>query len=240
MKTLHKKIFSVILTLILTIGTLVVPNYTKQAQASNTIDTAIPVKIGDIIPGTMNKEHDETYWYKLTIPDNIGKNGISIALNNQTDSSIFPLDFYLYDDGLKELDHMRLSSGKTGRFAHSTSGGTDKAPLTPGKTYYIKIYADVSRKGSYSLIINKYALEKKNISKLSLSNYKKGSKKIVGKTIGDANVKAVVGGKTYTVKSNNSGVFTVTLKKKLKSKDKIVLMVSKTDYKTRKKSFRVK
>lgn len=239
MKTLHKKIFSVILTLTLTIGTLVVPNYTKQAQASNTIDTAIPVKIVDIIPGTMNDEDDETYWYKLTIPNNIGKNGISIALNNQTDC-IYPLFFYLYDDGLKELDNMSLHSGNTGRFAHSTSGGTDKASLTPGKTYFIKVYAKYHRKGSYTLVINKYALEKKNISKLSLSNYKKGSKKIVGKTIGDANVKAVVGGKTYTVKSNNSGAFTVTLKKKLKSKDKIEVTVSKTDYKTRKKSFRVK
>lgn len=82
--------------------------------------------------------------------------------------------------------------------------------------------------------------EKKEISTLKLTSYKKNSKKIVGKTISNAVVKLTAGKKTYKVKSNKSGKFTVKLKKKIKSKDKIKVTVTKANYKTITKTFKVK
>ena len=69
---------------------------------------------------------------------------------------------------------------------------------------------------------------------------KKGTKKIKGKTVKIATVVVKVGGKKYTVKSNKTGGFTVTLKKKLKKGNKISVTVKKNGYTTKTKSFKVK
>lgn len=81
---------------------------------------------------------------------------------------------------------------------------------------------------------------KKKISVLKLTKYKKATKKIKGKTVKTATVVVKVGGKKYTVKSNKTGVFTVTLKKKLKKGNKISVTVKKSGYTTKTKSFKVK
>lgn len=81
---------------------------------------------------------------------------------------------------------------------------------------------------------------KKKISELKLTAYKKATKKIKGKTVKTATVVVKVGGKKYTVKSNKTGVFTVTLKKKLKKGNKITVTVKKSGYTTKTKSFPVK
>lgn len=81
---------------------------------------------------------------------------------------------------------------------------------------------------------------KKKISVLKLTKYKKGTKKITGKTVKIATVVVKVGGKKYTVKSNKTGGFTVTLKKKLKKGNKISVTVKKSGYTTKTKSFKVK
>lgn len=81
---------------------------------------------------------------------------------------------------------------------------------------------------------------KKKISVLKLTAYKKATKKIKGKTVKTATVVVKVGGKKYTVKSNKTGVFTVTLKKKLKKGNKITVTVKKSGYTTKTKSFPVK
>lgn len=81
---------------------------------------------------------------------------------------------------------------------------------------------------------------KKSISVLKLTKYKKGTKKISGKTIGKATVKISVGKKTYKAKSNGKGTFTINLKSKLKKKASIKMTVSKSGYKTRSKTFKVK
>ena len=86
----------------------------------------------------------------------------------------------------------------------------------------------------------KVVAKKSTISTLKLTKYKKGSKKIVGKTIKSATVKVTVNKKTYKVKSNKKGNFTVKLKSKLKAKQKIKVTVSKTNYKTKTKTFKVK
>ena len=103
-----------------------------------------------------------------------------------------------------------------------------------------KIFVRMNSENSNTNYTLKVVSERKPISKLKLSKYKNGSKKITGKTIRNATVKITVNKKTYIVKSNAKGNFTVKLKKKLKSKQKIKISVSKANYKNKKKTFKVK
>lgn len=80
----------------------------------------------------------------------------------------------------------------------------------------------------------------KKISTLKLTKYKKGTKKIAGKTINNAKVTVTVNGKSYNAKSNKQGTFTVTLKSKLKAKAKIKVTVSKSGYIKKVKILKVK
>lgn len=110
-----------------------------------------------------------------------------------------------------------------------------------GQRIYIRLQTKDENVSAANYSINVSAhVPKKTISKLKLSKYKKKTKKIVGTTIGNATVKVKVNKKTYTVKSNKKGKFTVKLKKKLKSKNKIKVSVSKSGYKTKKQTFTVK
>lgn len=81
---------------------------------------------------------------------------------------------------------------------------------------------------------------KKSISVLKLTKYKKGSKLITGKTVGNATVKVTIGKKTYKAKSDSKGNFTVKLKSKLKKKASVKVTVSKSGYKSKAKTFKVK
>ncbi len=87
---------------------------------------------------------------------------------------------------------------------------------------------------------NSNSTKKKKITTLSLKSYKKGTKKVIGKTIKAATVKVKVSGNTYTVKSNNTGKFTAKLVAKLKSGTKITVIVSKKNYITCTRKFFVK
>ena len=87
---------------------------------------------------------------------------------------------------------------------------------------------------------NSNSTKKKKITTLSLKSYKKGTKKVIGKTIKAATVKVNVSGNTYTVKSNNAGKFTAKLVAKLKSGTKITVIVSKKNYITCTRKFFVK
>lgn len=83
--------------------------------------------------------------------------------------------------------------------------------------------------------------KKKVIKKLTVTA-KKGKKKLTGKTIKRATVKIKIGKRTYKVKANSKGKFTVKLKSKAKLKkgQKIKVTVSKKGYKTKNKVFKVK
>ena len=87
---------------------------------------------------------------------------------------------------------------------------------------------------------NNTVIKKKKITTLSLKSYKKGTKKVIGKTIKAATVKVKVSGNTYTIKSNNTGKFTAKLVAKLKSGTKITVIVSKKNYITCTRKFFVK
>lgn len=85
-----------------------------------------------------------------------------------------------------------------------------------------------------------YTSQKKTISTLKLTKYKRKTKKIIGKTVKKGKVTVKVSGKTYKVTANSSGKFTIRLKKVLKKKNKIKVTVSKSGYKTKSKTFKVK
>lgn len=107
-----------------------------------------------------------------------------------------------------------------------------------GQTVYIRVNRGyVTQTANYSIELK---AEKGMVSVLNLSSYKKGSKKITGKTIGGAKVVVKIGKKKYSAKSDKTGKFTVKLKKKLKSKNKIKVTVSKKNYATKSKTFKVR
>lgn len=85
-----------------------------------------------------------------------------------------------------------------------------------------------------------YTSQKKTISTLKLTKYKRKTKKIIGKTVKKGKVTVKVSGKTYKATANSSGKFTVKLKKVLKKNNKIKVTVSKSGYKTKSKTFKVK
>lgn len=320
-----------------------------QAKTNTTLAKATPISIGSTVNGTFNGKNNPVYYYKITVPKDIGNQYITfsltnysnealkISLCNQSNQLITCIDFI----DTNENDYIRtrtdgaattstiskLIPGSTyylqvtGSFSFGSKGdyvlsvtatpddnwGTfDKATeikcnqLKSGKfeywddidCYYITLPKDKkkykfiisadnetyalfansngikisdttisanSTDNSFSVIGNgqkifvrmnsensntnytlKVVSERKPISKLKLSKYKNGSKKIAGKTIRNATVKITVNKKTYIVKSNANGNFTVKLKKKLKSKQKIKISVSKANYKKKKKTFKVK
>ena len=105
-----------------------------------------------------------------------------------------------------------------------------------GQTIYLKFVDHCGSVANYSFELKG---EKKIIPVLELTGYKKGTKKIIGKTISKAKVTVKVGKRKYSTKSNKNGKFTVKLNKKLKSKKKIKITVSKKNYLTKSQTFKV-
>lgn len=81
---------------------------------------------------------------------------------------------------------------------------------------------------------------KKTINVLKLTSFKKGTKKIAGKTLSGAIVKVKIAKKTYTVKADKNGKFKIKLTKKLKKSQKIKVTVKKSGYQSKTKTFTVK
>lgn len=321
-----------------------------KANTNTTLAKATSINIGSTVNGTFNGTSNEIYYYKITIPKDIGNQYITFSLTNYSSDWI---SISLSDQSNQNIDICEFINTNENDWIRTRTDGsatssTSIAKLSAGKTYYIKIFPSYSfgSKGDYTLSVTNtsddnwgtfdkateikcnqstsgtfeyrddidcyyiilpkdkkkhtfiisaddttYALfansngikmgdttisanstdnsfsaigngqkifirmnpendtanytikvvsEKKTISKLKLTKYKKGTKKIIGKTIKNATVKITINKKTYTVKSNKKGNFTVKLKKKLKSKQKIKVSVSKTNYKTKKKTFKVK
>jgi hypothetical protein len=170
------------------------------------------------------EKSDDIDCYSITLPNDNRKHAFNISSDNETSVT------FANGSGAT-LGSTTVEANKT----NSNFTATGK-----GQTIYILLQSgnsNVTKATSYSIRVN---TKKKTFSRLSLSKYKKGSKKIVGQTIGEANVKVSVNGKSYNVKSKKTGSFTVKLKKKLTSKTKIKVTVSKTDYKSKTKNFRVK
>lgn len=79
-----------------------------------------------------------------------------------------------------------------------------------------------------------------NKVKLSTRRISANSTNSLYSLIGKASVKVTINKKTYKVKSNKNGSFTVKLKKKFKQKDKIKVTVSLKGYKSKTAVFKVR
>lgn len=124
--------------------------------------------------------------------------------------------------------------------------GTDKKEEKPGSSQP----GNSDKKGDSSAAGDKKTTDKKDKTKkskkkktiktLKLKKYKRGSRRITGKTLKKAKVVITAAKKKYTVKADKKGNFTVKLKKKLKKKRKIRVTVSKSGYRQKSKTFKVK
>lgn len=135
---------------------------------------------------------------------------------------------------------------------YATSCNTGSVNL-PAGTYYLKVSA-VKNGYVNSVEVTPHItnvatqVEKTPVVKATpklktpkLTKYKKKTKKITGTATKGATVKVKVGKKTYTVKANSKGKFTVKLKTKLKKKTKITVYATKKGYKkSSKKTYKVK
>lgn len=165
------------------------------------------------------------YWddidsYYITLPNDKRKYTFIISADNKA-YALFA------NSNRQKIGDINISANSTDS-SYTVTGN--------GQKIFIRMEAD-NNSTKYTI---KVVAQKLTISKLSLTKYKRGSKKIVGKTIKNATVKITVNKKSYTVQSNKNGKFSVKLKKNLKSKQKIKITVSKKNYKTKKKTFKVK
>ena len=318
-----------------------------KTNTNTTLAKATPISIGSTVNGTFNGKNNPVYYYKITIPKDIGNQYITFSLTNYSDTY---LKISLCNQSNQLITCIDCIDTNENNYIRTRTDGAATtstiSKLIPGSTYYLQVTGIFGSKGDYVLSVTNtpddnwgtfdkateikcnqlksgkfeywddidcyyitlpkdkkkykfiisadnetYALfansngikisdttisanstdnsfsvigngqkifvrmnsensntnytlkvvsERKPISKLKLSKYKNGSKKISGKTIRNATVKITVNKKTYIVKSNAKGNFTVKLKKKLKSKQKIKISVSKANYKNKTKTFKVK
>lgn len=177
------------------------------------------IEINKEISGKL-EEKDDLDSYVITLPKDGCK--YSFVLRSTGGSSIMEIT----DSNKAKLSTRHISANSTNSL-YSLNG--------EGQRIFIRVYGDDAV--TYNIKIVK-KLQK--ISVLKLTNYRRGNKKIVGKTIGKASVKVTINKKTYKVKSNKNGSFTVKLKKKLKQKDKIKVTISLKGYKSKTAEFKVK
>ncbi len=167
--------------------------------------------------------NDDMDFFFIDLPKDNRKYTFTVNSDNQTK--------VLYTNG------NRIKMSDVTVSAHNT----DASFTATGKGQRIYIWLET---GSSNVTSANYSVkvigEKKAISTLKLTKYKKGTKKIIGRTVSNAKVKVTIKKKKYTVTSKNTGKFVVKLKKKLRSRNKIKISVSKSDYKSLRKSFRVK
>lgn len=210
-----------------TTGTVSVSVKTTSDDNWGTYDKASQITLNNWQNGIIEKSDDIDFFY-VTLPNDNHTYSFNIASDNPVNATF--------------TDENRSNLGKVSITANNSNNSFTQTGH--GQIIYIKIQTNDANTTSanYSIKVNeiKENTEKSTISILSLNSYKKGSKKITGKTISNATVKITVPGYKYTVKSDNSGKFTIKLIKKLKAKQKIIVSVSKNNYITKKKSFIVK
>lgn len=171
----------------------------------------------------------------------ISANGVSYTeqFPKQKGSMIYSEAYYLGNDG-------------DGVTIYATSCNTGSVTL-PAGTYYLRISAGKNKYVNTVEVtphITKVATQVQKppvvqttpkLKTPKLTKYKKKTKKITGTATKGATVKVKVGKKTYTVKANSKGKFTVKLKTKLKKKTKITVYATKKGYKnSSKKTYKVK
>ena len=137
-------------------------------------------------------------------------------------------------------------------YRHYPSSGNTGYITLPAGTYYLKIAVNSDEENNVGQIkvtpkVIEVSSNKNNtsvvktLSSPKLKSYKRNKKKITGTATKGCTVKVKVGKRTYTVKTNNKGKFTVKLKARLKKKQKITIYATMKRYKNSKsKTYKVK
>lgn len=198
-----------------------------------TYEAAVPLQCGEYQKGRIEYPEDIDC-YSVELPKN--ENKYILHVYSQNNSSVT-----IEDEPGKEIDTIKCPENSS-QPVFMTKGD--------GQKLYVKIKGDEGR-GNYTVWYEEKKPEKVTkpsskpaskptpqkkkaiIKTVKVTKCKKGTKKIVGKTISGAKVQIKTCGKKYTCSSDKTGKFTVTLKQKLKKKQTVKITVSKKNYKTR-------
>ena len=215
--------------------------------SASTEEDAIPLKAGEFKSCLITDSCKEQFFvFKLTKPSIVSFDmNVSVA-------SVYEkpcVGYKLYSDDRTDLtSQLKKQKNKEwyiydGYFLgnkYPSSANTGGLMLGVG-TYYLKVFQD-QKEAVVKVKAN--IAPPTSISRLAapkLKKYKRGTKKITGTAKKDATIKVVVGKKSYTVKANKKGKFTVKLKAKLKKKVKIKISAKLKGYKKSKVvTYRVK
>lgn len=221
-------------------------------------DTMIPLVNGQTSSGYVSNLYGEQY-FKFTINSKSRiAFDLSVAGTPSCYKPDVSYDLLAYGSGESYQKFMKpqdsstflgspqywLSADNSYVGTYPTSGNTGYVTLEKG-TYYLKISRNSTKAANVGCIqvtpiiipLNedsgnadtiKNEAKKIKITKISL---KRGKKKISGRTVGNATVSVRVYKKTYSVKSDSKGKFTVKLKRKLKKNQKITVTVKKNGVK---------
>lgn len=125
-----------------------------RADAASTKESADTITLdgGSTMGRMIGNNEDEVYWYKVTIPENVGNRWISFVCNNYGGESIF---FDVYDESLTRVKTGEIWSNDTKKYRCKVgdSGMCENIPtVIPGKIYYLKVSTNIGwSKGEYSV-----------------------------------------------------------------------------------------
>lgn len=128
----------------------------RVSAATNTsMKNAAPVSLTKTASGNFEGIYDEEYWYKLSIPSDIGNKWIDISMTSYASE---PLELSLCNAGGGKVDSLIVTNGETAAFHTRTSGAAsnDKSllRLSAGAVYYLSVKPSWSHnrpKGTFSI-----------------------------------------------------------------------------------------
>lgn len=212
----------------------------------NSVNNAISLTNSKISTGIVSNIYTEQY-FKFTLNQqsnvnfNLSVTNTPSGFDRGINYEIISANGISYTEKLEKQNHLTYPS-KAYQVGHNYADSCNTGKLTlPKGTYYLKVKA--VENGLVSTVSVKPSIEKviPTLKTPKLKKYKKNTKKITGTATKGAKVKVKVGKKTYTVKANSKGKFTVKLKSKLKKKTKITIYATKKGYKnSKKKTYKVK
>lgn len=231
------------------VSTTVDVQYTDRTGnvLGNSIKDAISLTNNKVSTGIVSNIYTEQY-YKFTLNQqsnvnfNLSVTNTPSGFDRGINYEIISANGISYTEKLEKQNHLTYPVDHAYQVGHNYADSCNTGKLTlPKGTYYLKVKA--VENGLVSTVSVKPSIEKviPTLKTPKLKKYKTNTKKITGTATKGAKVKVKVGKKTYTVKANSKGKFTVKLKSKLKKKTKITIYATKKGYKnSKKKIYKVK
>lgn len=206
-----------------TVGVVAQPiNRTKGAQG-NTLKNAINMTADTYSLGLTSISYKKQY-FKINLSK---KSDITVKVAQSCPSNVSLAENNIE---LLDADGMRVENSETKRANKDTI--SINYSLNPG-TYYILATCISYNKTAAAEINVKYTINKTYKSKidtLKVTNAKRGTATISGKSVAGANVTVTLNGISYKTKTSETGIFKVTLKSKLEKGTKIKITVTKSGF----------